>query len=63
MPLEFIHWSIFHFHIQFRPWQWLRAYVTWDGLNPVAIWDPPENPTVSHSREGVSSGYIFWLLL
>lgn len=64
MPLEFICWSIFHFHIQFRPWLQLRCYVTWDGMNPVGIWGPPpENPTVSHSCEGVSSGCLFWLLL
>lgn len=40
MPLEFICWSIFHFHIQFRPWLQLRCYVTWDGMNPVGIWGP-----------------------
>lgn len=42
MPLEFICWSIFHFHIQFRPWLQLRGYVTWDGMNPVGIWGPSQ---------------------
>jgi hypothetical protein len=53
MPLEFIFWSIFHFHIQFRPWLQLTDYVTWDGMNPTGMWGPYP-PTLSHSYEGVS---------
>lgn len=62
MPLEFICWSIFHFHIQFRPWLQSRGYVTWDGMNPIGIWGPPKHPTLSRSCEGGAlPGCIFKL--
>lgn len=56
MPLEFICWSIFHFHSQFRPWLQPRGYVTWDGMNPIGIWGPLAHPTLSHSCEGEHPG-------
>ena len=49
MPLEFICWSIFRFHIQFRPQPPPRGYVTWDGMNPTGIRGPPPpaHPTLA----------------
>lgn len=42
MALEFICWSIFHFHIPFRPWLQPGGYVTWGGLNPIGTSPPPQ---------------------
>lgn len=61
MPLEFICWNIFHFHVLFRPWLQLADYVTWGGIDLIGMWDPSVF-TLSHScnRVGIPSCMFYW---